>query len=339
MGEHSVDHGFDGLLDDAHFFGVAFEEGLGHIFHLLEGDVGGQNEGVWIDQRLQDYRSASREGLIPRRADLFRPRNTDPLEAAALRKFRIREIGKVLGGFEFCVAGHDALLPGDHVEVVVVEDQADQARVGPFLPIFADGDHGVEAVHLHGAVAGESDGDAVGEAEFCGDGVGDGGAHGGEVAGAGGHHAAADLEVAGVPVGGGAGVGGEDAVVGEARGEFPEDALGVDGVGGVHGLGFDFFHHLAFQSAIFSAPGAVGFSVRAGAEGLEGFGGVAFEVDFHGVAEREHAAVEVDLDAAGFADRRDRTRRRGKRSRRRGACRSLSSCHRKVGAEEADASR
>ncbi len=61
-------------------------------------------------------------------------------------------------------------------------------------------------------------------------------------------------------------------------------------------------HHLAFQSMIFSGHARSVFRSSEREEGLEGFGGVAFEVDFHGVTEREHAAIDVDLDAAGVAD-------------------------------------
>src|SRR5213079_2032565 len=48
-----------------------------------------------------------------------------------------------------------ASIPGDLVEVVVVQDGDDQPWVGPLVPVVLDGDQLGEAVHLHRAVSGE----------------------------------------------------------------------------------------------------------------------------------------------------------------------------------------
>ena len=156
--------------------------------------------------------------------------HADAAQADRLGEGRVGEVRQVLAGDEPDVAHHDPLLPRHLVQVAVVQHQRDPARVGPLLPILGDGDAGVEPVHLHGAVAGDGDAHAIGEAELGADGVRHRRAHRREVPAAAGHHAAADLQVAGVPVGGGAAVGGDDAVVGQPGAQFPEDPLGIQQV-------------------------------------------------------------------------------------------------------------
>ena len=107
------------------------------------------------------------------------------------------------------------------IKIAVVEHQRDPAWIGPFLPIFGDGDAGIEAVHLHRAVAGDGDADAVGEAEFRADGIGNRRAHRRQIAAAAGHHAAADFQIAGKPVGRRAAVGRNDAAIGQLLDSVP----------------------------------------------------------------------------------------------------------------------
>src|SRR3712207_8522874 len=72
-------------------------------------------------------RRPPRSTLFPYTA-LFRSVHPDPLEAEELRVAGEREVGQDLRGLDLRVALHHALLPGDLVEVAVVEDEDDEAR-------------------------------------------------------------------------------------------------------------------------------------------------------------------------------------------------------------------
>ena len=123
---------------------------------------------------------------------------------------RIGHVRNVLRGVELRIAFHDPLLPGDLVEILVVEDADDPAMVLPLPPVFRDGDQLGHVVHLHRAIADERDDRPIRMGEFRGDGVGHRCAHRGETAGQRGHHAAAHLQVARIPVRAGARVARDD---------------------------------------------------------------------------------------------------------------------------------
>ena len=56
-----------------------------------------------------------------------------PFEAEQLGEARVGEVGELLRGLELRVALQRALLPGDLVQVAVVEHEHDEPRVGPAL--------------------------------------------------------------------------------------------------------------------------------------------------------------------------------------------------------------
>ena len=89
----------------------------------------------------------------------------------------------MLRGFEFWVAVDNPLLPCHLIQVFIVEDADDPTMVGPVAPVFRDRDQLRHVVHLHGAVADQSDDRAIGMGIFGGDGIGHGGAHRGQSAG------------------------------------------------------------------------------------------------------------------------------------------------------------
>ena len=67
--------------------------------------------------------------------------------------------------------------PRHHVEVAIVQYNDDQTRIGPFTPIFGDGDETVDAEHLHGAVANKGDRHPIWKTEFGRGRVGHAAAH------------------------------------------------------------------------------------------------------------------------------------------------------------------
>ena len=137
--------------------------------------------------------------------------------------------------------------------------------------------------------------------ELGGERVGHARAHGREVAGQRRGHAAPDLEVAREPVGDAAGVGADDAVVRQARRQFPEHPLRVDRIGVGQGALLDHLPPVLDVLLDLQAPGAVLLALQVRDQGPERLGAVAGKVDLHRVADREHPAVEVDLDAARLA--------------------------------------
>ncbi len=117
-----------------------------------------------------------------------------PPEAEQLAVAGERELRKVLRGLELRVSGEDPLLPGDLVQVAVVEHEHDEPRVAPAGVVVSDVDQLVDAVHLHRAVAGAGDDRPVGMGELRRDCIGHGWTHRGQRAREHGQHALAQLQ-------------------------------------------------------------------------------------------------------------------------------------------------
>ena len=110
------------------------------------------------------------------------------------------DVGQGLGGGELRRALHGPHLPGDLVEVVVVQDGDDQPGVGPLLPVMRDRDQLGHAVHLHRAVTDQGDRRPVGVRPLRADHVRHAWPHGGQRARQRTAHVAAEFQVAGIPV-------------------------------------------------------------------------------------------------------------------------------------------
>ena len=195
-----------------------------------------QRRDLRVGDRLVDHRTVGRQRLVPGVGHPVGRLHPDPLQAQQLGIAGEREVGQHLRGVQLRVARQHALLPGDLVEVVVVEDQHHQLGVAPALVVAGDVDQRVDAQHLHRSVAQAGDHGAVGIGELGGQGIGHARAHRGQRARERGLHPPAQAQVPGPPVGGRARVGGEDAVVGELGRELVEHPLRVDRVGVHHGL-------------------------------------------------------------------------------------------------------
>ncbi|MNH14065.1 hypothetical protein D3C79_736530 [compost metagenome] len=95
----------------------------------------------------------------------------------------IRHVRDRLGRLELGIALHHTLLPGDLVEVLVIEHRADPLRVLPLLPVLGYGNQLGQVAHLHRAIADQGHHRALRMGEFRGNGIGHGGAHAGQAAG------------------------------------------------------------------------------------------------------------------------------------------------------------
>ncbi len=243
-------------------------------------DVRRQGRHVRIGDRIDYHRAIGRRKRASQAApDCVRSLDLDALETQQLGVVARRGIRERPARPRIGVALHGALLPGDLVEVPVVE-HAERPAAGR--------DHSLQYLamvmsplmpsHLHRAVADERDRRPVGIGELGGDGVGHPGPHGGQVARQRCLHAAADFDVAGEPVGRRAGVGGEDGVVGQARGELPEEPLRVDGSAVAHRAVLEHLPPAATPSSIFSPPAAVLLLSSRGMSASQGGAGVADEV-------------------------------------------------------------
>ncbi len=137
--------------------------------------------------------------------------------------------------------------------------------------------------------------------EFGGDGVGHRGAHRRQTAGQRRHHAAPHFQVARIPVGARAGIAGDDDAVGQARRQLPGHALRIDRLGRLHGAGFEHLPPLGDVLLDAFAPFAVGLLLEHRQQSAQGFGGIADQIDFHRIAQRQHVGCDIDLHAARLA--------------------------------------
>ena len=96
----------------------------------------------------------------------------DSAQPDQLRELRVGYVWNPLRRLEFRIAIDDPLLPGDLVEVLVVEDADDPAMVPPLPPILRDRDQFSHVIHLHGAVADERNYGTIWIGIFGSDGIG-----------------------------------------------------------------------------------------------------------------------------------------------------------------------
>ena len=195
---------------------------------LLERDVGWQRRHLWVGDDLQHGGPAGRQRAVPAVADRGRIFGADSGQTQHLGPARIGGVGKVLRGDELGVSRHRALLPGDLVEVAVVEHEHDQALVAPALAVLGDREQLSQPVHLHSAVAHEREHRAIGIRELGRDRVWHARAHRRQRARERAHHPVAQADVARIPVSRRARVRGDDGAVGQPLGELLKDELRVD---------------------------------------------------------------------------------------------------------------
>ena len=98
----------------------------------------------------------------------------------------------------------------------VVEHADDEAMVAPVFPVFCHSDHLGHVVHLHGAIADQTDHGPIRMSKLRRDCVGHRRAHRGKSTGKRGHHSWTHLDITGIPIGAGTAVAGEDDLVGKA---------------------------------------------------------------------------------------------------------------------------
>jgi hypothetical protein len=65
----------------------------------------------------------------------------------------IREIRNALSRFGLAGTQLNSFFPGHLIEIAIVKDENDQARIRPLLPVFRNRDHHIDAVHLHDTIA------------------------------------------------------------------------------------------------------------------------------------------------------------------------------------------
>src|SRR5581483_139381 len=103
-------------------------------------------------------------------------------------------------------------------------------------------------------------------------------------------------------------ISGDDAAVGQLRRQLPEHALGIDRLRAGHGALLDELPPLGDFLFDLLAPAAVGLALQHRDERAQRLPAVADEIDFHRIADRQHAAVDVDLHAARFPFLRQKPR-------------------------------
>src|SRR5919112_5741284 len=299
MGDVVLGHVGEGAGYDPLRVGVAAVDGTRERYRLVEAYVRRQGRHVRVHHRLVEDRSLISPRLLPRRSHVARMVHPYTLEPERLGEASVLEVRQALGGLVLGVALGGALLPGDEVQVAVVENEDNEARVLPTPPVLLYREHLGEAVHLHRPVPDERYGRPVGVGELAGDRVGHRGAHREECPRERALHRRLEPYVPGVPACGRPAVAGDDDVVGQLGGELPEDPLGVQGVGAVHRAGLDDLPPSLDAALDPLAPGAVGLLFEQWDEGPQGPLRVADQVHLGRVAEAQPLAVYVDLDPAG----------------------------------------
>ncbi len=170
------------MFDDAALIRVAVQQRGCEVLRLFQLDVRRQGWHVGVGLEFDQHGAVGGEGLFPGGGHPVFTIHVDTLEADGFGEAVIGHVGDVLRGFEFRIAFHHPLFPGDLVEVLVVEHAADPLRVLPFLPVLGHGDQFGHVVHLHRAVTHYRHHRALGVRELGGDRIGHGGAHGGQAA-------------------------------------------------------------------------------------------------------------------------------------------------------------
>src|SRR5579883_3101234 len=129
-----------GLLDDRALARIAFDQRLHELLRLFEGDMRRERRHFRVGLDLEHDRAARRQRFVPGRAELVGIVAIDTAKADQFGEAMVRNVRDFLAGVEFGIAVHHPLLPGDLVQVLIVEDAADPLSVGPFPPVFGDGD-------------------------------------------------------------------------------------------------------------------------------------------------------------------------------------------------------
>ena len=181
-----------------------------------------------------------------------------------------------------------------------MEDEHDQAWIGPALPVLADRDQLGQTVHLHRAVADHRDHDAVRMRELGPDRIGHARSHRRQVPRERRHHPLADLDVAGEPVRRRARVGAQDRVVGQPLGKLEEQPLWVDRIGALERALLHQLPPLPDLMLDLLAPGTVVLSLQQRDQCPKSRLRVTDELDLHRVADPDHPPVNVDLHAASL---------------------------------------
>ena len=144
--------------------------------------MGRQGRHLRIRFDFQYNRTLRRQRFVPRRPQFLGIIDIDALKTDHLRKAMIGDIRNGLRSVELGISLHHPLLPGDLVEILIVEDVHHPARIDPLAPVFGDGDELGHVAHLHGPIANEANDGTIRMRKFGGNGVGNRCAHGRETA-------------------------------------------------------------------------------------------------------------------------------------------------------------
>src|SRR5213079_2705478 len=121
------------VLQHASKFGLAGNH-ADEVLGLLERDVRWKRRHVRIGVRFQYNRPIRGQRFVPSSSYPVGIIDKDALQPDQLGISVIRKIGNALGRFSLARTQFDSLLPGDLIEIAVVEDENDQSWVRPFLP-------------------------------------------------------------------------------------------------------------------------------------------------------------------------------------------------------------
>lgn len=105
---------------------------------LIERHVRRQQRHLGIGFHLDYDRARRGRRLLPRVAGLFGVVHVNTSQADEPDKAVVWHIGNVLRRLEFLVADHHVPFLRDLIQILVVEDRADQVRIGSLAPILRE---------------------------------------------------------------------------------------------------------------------------------------------------------------------------------------------------------
>ena len=137
-----------------------------------------------------------------------------------------------------------------------------------------------------------------GQANFAANGIGHARPHRGQISRKRRHHSAAHFQIARKPVRRRTGIGRENAIIGQARRQFPENALRIDRVRVVLGPRFEDSPPFLDSVLEFLAPAAILLPVQQRNRAPQRFRAVADQIHFRRITNAEHFGIDVDLHTA-----------------------------------------
>ncbi len=96
MGQEILDDLLGGFLDDLELARITLPQGRGERLGLLQRDMRRQGRDVGIGIGFEHHGTVRREGLLPRRSELFGTIDEDAFKTELLRIGRVAEIRNLL---------------------------------------------------------------------------------------------------------------------------------------------------------------------------------------------------------------------------------------------------